>query len=107
MQPCLRRLLPRDSQGLAGGGTMENTWTMEEAKNDFTAIAEAVYAGKPQYVTNHSHPDLVITTKSRVERTEQEEDNKRFVEFLLSIPKEEAFIEENEERNIPLRDIEF
>lgn len=88
---------------------MENTWTLEEAKTDFAAIADAVYAGKPQYVTNHSHPDLVIITKSKFElmKNQDAEENKKFVEFLMSIPKGESFIDETEERNIPLRDIEF
>lgn len=72
---------------------MENCWTMEEAKNDFTAVAEAVYAGQPQYVINHSHPDLVIITKSRYEQLEGEKkkENKRFVEFLMSGPKGDIF----------------
>lgn len=67
---------------------MENTWTMDDAKTDFTAIADAVYAGQPQYITNHSHPDLVITTKNRFEQTKnnEKEEDMAFVDFLLSAP---------------------
>ena len=51
------------------------------------------YTGKPQYVTNHSHPDLVITAKSRNEKREGEEkeENKRFIEFLMSCPRVDIF----------------
>ena len=85
---------------------MENSWTIEEANRDFTAIAEAVYAGEPQNVTNHTHPDLVIITKSRYDELEGEEkeENKRFIDLLMSIPKGEPFMGETEERNIPLRE---
>ena len=88
---------------------MENTWTLEEAKKNFDAIARAAFTGEPQYIKTASRQDLVLTARGTDENTEQfrQEENRRFVEFLLSIPKGPSFLDKEDKREITTRDIEF
>jgi prevent-host-death family protein len=39
---------------------MKNTWQLQEAKNQFSAVAEQAVEGKPQIVTKHGRPFVVI-----------------------------------------------
>lgn len=88
---------------------MANTWTIEDAKNDFGLVAEAAYAGEPQYVTNHSHPELVIITKKRYDQLdgENKEENRKFIQYLMSGPKGDIFPDGYEPTELTLRDVEF
>lgn len=88
---------------------MENIWTVEDVRNDFAAIAQAAYAGEPQYVTNHSQPDLVILTKSSFDQIKQQErgENRQFVEFLISGPKGDIFPEGYTPSDLCSREVDF
>lgn len=88
---------------------MSDVWTMEDVSKDFNAIAEAAYTGQPQYVTNGDNEDLVIIPKGKFEllETKKQAENKDFVEFLLSIPQGEPFIDEEGRQELKLRDVEF
>lgn len=39
---------------------MKNTWQLQEAKSRFSAVAEQAVEGRPQIVTKHGQPFVVI-----------------------------------------------
>jgi prevent-host-death family protein len=39
---------------------VKNTWQMQQAKSQFCAVAEHAVGGKPQVVTKHGRPFVVI-----------------------------------------------
>lgn len=39
---------------------MKNTWQLQEAKNAFSAVAERAARDRPQIVTKHGRPHVVI-----------------------------------------------
>lgn len=88
---------------------MADTWTMEDMRADFAAIADAAYSGKPQFVTNGSSPALVIMTARQFEemKKNEEAENKRFVEFLMSGPKGDIFPDGYKPTEIIPREVEF
>lgn len=75
---------------------MSDTWTMEEAKNDFTAIAEAAYAGQPQFIQQNGQDEVVLISAQKWEEKDKSQSDmlgrqadapkKDFIEFLLSAP---------------------
>lgn len=88
---------------------MENTWTMEEATHDFAAVAKAAYSGQIQHIKSATHPDLLISVEKVVEKTPEAEveENRRFVEFLMSGPKGDIFPGGYVPTEIVPRDVEF
>ena len=64
-------------------------WSLQDAKNRFSAVVDAALAGEPQKVTRRGKPAVVVIAVEEYERLrEREPDNiPTFVEHLLSIPK--------------------
>lgn len=88
---------------------MSDTWTIEEAKNDFGAIAEAAYTGSPQYVTDPVRKSLVLITSEQFEimMTLTEIKNREFSDFLVSGPKGDIFPKRYPQAEIIPREIDF
>lgn len=88
---------------------MADTWTLEEAKKDFTAIAEAAYSGSPQFVTNPVRKDLVLLTSEQFDamRKLAEIRNAEFSDFLVSGPKGDIFPDGYIPANVIPREIDF
>ena len=73
-------------------------WTLQDAKNRFSAVVNAALAGEPQRVTRRGQPAVVVVAVEEYERLRQAEkadapalaeqtDGPTFVDILLAIPK--------------------
>jgi len=83
-------------------------WSLQEAKNRFSAVVEAASKGTPQTVTKRGKPAVVILSVAEYARLKQHKARPRrsFVEHLLAFPQGgEEF--EFERLELEPRDIEF
>lgn len=66
-------------------------WTVQDAKNRFSAVVDAALKGVPQEVTRRGVPAVVILSASEYQRLRRAARSERgsFVEHLLSYPGEE------------------
>ena len=71
---------------LAGGVMSE--WTLQDAKNRFSAVVNAALAGKPQTVTRRGTPAVVVVAVEDYRRLCKAEKDSAptFVEHLLAFP---------------------
>ena len=81
-------------------------WSLQDAKNSFSAVVAAASKGMPQTVTKRGKPAVVILSVAEYERLKQGDTRPRrsFVEHLLSMPKDDRTFERLE---IEPRDVEF
>ena len=84
------------------------SWSLQDAKNRFSAVVNAALAGEPQTVTRRGVPAVVVLAVDDYERLCQAEkaDAPTFIEHLLDIPKdgpEDLF----ERVPLKLRDVEW
>lgn len=63
-------------------------WSVQDAKNSFSAVVEAASKGQPQTVTKRGKPAVVVLSIADYEKLTQKDAQKRpsFVEHLLSFP---------------------
>lgn len=63
-------------------------WTLQDAKNRFSAVVEAALAGRPQEVTRRGRPAVVVLAVEEYERLVQVAAGRResFAEHLLHFP---------------------
>ena len=63
-------------------------WTLQDAKNRFSAVVEAALAGRPQEVTRRGRPAVVVLAVEEYERLVQVAGGRResFAEHLLHFP---------------------
>ena len=64
------------------------TWSLQDAKNHFSAVVDAARAGQPQRVTRRSKPAVVVLRVEDYERLRrlQRANAPTFVDLLLAIP---------------------
>lgn len=86
---------------MARGGT----WSVQDAKNRFSEIVDAARR-KPQTVTKHGKPAVVIVAADEYERLRKLKQLKApsFPEMLLAMPQGDVEFERSDAR---LRDVEF
>jgi len=74
---------------------MGRLWSLQNAKNSFSAVVEAALKGIPQTVTNRGKPAVVILSVAEYDRLSRRHapETPSFVEHLLSIPQDEADVE--------------
>lgn len=67
-------------------------WTLQDAKNRFSAVVAAALAGQPQQVTRRGRPAVVVLSAEEYHRLVGEAASHResFAEHLLQFPGEEA-----------------
>jgi len=84
----------------------ESRWSLQDAKNCFSAVVEAARHGRPQTVTKRGKPAVVVLSVEEYERLHQRHDVKTpsFVDHLLSMPQGDA---DFERQPVALRDVEF
>ena len=87
-------------------------WSLQDAKNRFSAVVNAALAGEPQRVTRRGQPAVVVIAVEEYERLcKGEPDNiPTFVEHLLAIPQatdDDTFELPPRTRNFHLREIDF
>ncbi len=66
------------------------TWSLQDAKNRFSAVVEAAMAGRPQLVTRRGKPATVVLGVEEYERLRQLEclHQPSLVELLLALPQD-------------------
>ena len=64
-------------------------WSLQDAKNRFSAVVDAALAGEPQRVTRRGQPAVIVIAVEEYERLRKREPETTptFVEHLLAIPK--------------------
>jgi len=70
------------------------SWSLQDAKNRFSAVVEAARRGKPQLVTKRGAPAVVVLAAEEYLRLKalDEQQAPSFVDHLLAIPQDdEAF----------------
>ncbi len=63
-------------------------WSLQDAKNRFSAVVEAALAGAPQQVTRRGKPAVVVLSTSEYERLRRMEKAAApgLADFLLAMP---------------------
>jgi antitoxin Phd len=81
----------------------ERTWTLQDAKNRFSAVVEAARRGQPQLVTRRRQPAVVVLSFEEYARLQELEAQSApsFVDHLLAMPSDD---EPFERLNLELRD---
>ena len=95
---------------------MPDTWTMEEAQNNFAAIAQAAYAGQPQFIRHNGQNKVVLISAQKWAESEKTQSDtighqadvpkKDFIDFLLSAPQGDWEFEPEKDA-LKLRDVDF
>ena len=90
-----------------GFGRGQTTWSLQDAKNKFSAVVEAARRDGPQTVTKRGEPAVVVVAAEEYERLKMLDQEKKpsFAEFLLNYPKFDGEFERM--GDITFRDIEF
>ena len=81
-------------------------WSLQDAKNRFSAVVDAAVGGDPQRVTRRGRPAVVVVAVEEYERLRHLEKAKAptFAELLLSIPQDGG---EFERIRLPTRPVDF
>jgi prevent-host-death family protein len=63
-------------------------WTLQDAKNRFSAVVEAALAGRPQEVTRRGRPAVVVVAAEEYRRlvAEAAEHRESFADHLMQFP---------------------
>lgn len=70
---------------------MSNTkWSLQDAKNKFSAVVDAAKAGKPQIVTRRGKPTVAVVSMEVFEKLQQWEARQlpAFMDHLLNMPRD-------------------
>ena len=80
-------------------------WTLQDAKNRFSAVVDAALAGVPQEVTRRGKPAVVVLSAKEYHRLIKDavEHRERFTEHLLAFPSEDDV----ERPDVVSRDVGF
>jgi antitoxin Phd len=67
-------------------------WTLQDAKNRFSAVVDAALAGRPQEVTRRGQPAVVVLSTEDYRRLLRDAGKMRgsFAEHLLAFPGDEV-----------------
>jgi antitoxin Phd len=81
-------------------------WTLQDAKNRFSAVVEAALAGQPQEVSRRGKPAVVVISAKEFARLNAAAAKERgsFLEHLMAFP---GGLDENDRPRAVPRDIEF
>ena len=82
-------------------------WTLQDAKNRFSAVVEAALAGQPQEVSRRGKPAVVVLSADDYRRMidDARQQRESFVTHLLAFPGVNA--EEIERARSRPRDVQF
>jgi len=67
-------------------------WSLQDAKNKFSAVVDAACQGTPQLVTRRGTPAVVVISAEKYEEMVRQErlNAPDFARFLLSMPSDES-----------------
>ena len=70
-------------------------WSLQDAKNSFSAVVAAASKGTPQTVTKRGKPAVVVLSVSEYERLKRLRAplDRSFVDHLLAMPKDDGDFE--------------
>jgi antitoxin Phd len=70
-------------------------WSLQDAKNSFSAVVAAAIKGEPQTVTKRGKPTVVILSVAEYQRLSRRgsAETPNFVEHLLRMPQHDASLE--------------
>jgi len=73
----------------------EPSWSLEDAKNSFSAVVEAAVKGTPQTVTKRGKPAVVVLSVAEYERLSRHHapETPSFVDHLLAMPQDDGSFE--------------
>ena len=82
------------------------TWSLQDAKNRFSAVVREALKGEAQYVTRRGKPAVVVVATEEFDqlRGARAAGSPSFVELLLSIPQGDV---EFERLKLEPRDVDF
>jgi antitoxin Phd len=82
------------------------SWSLQDAKNRFSAVVDAALAGEPQLVTRHGKRAVVVLAAEEFERLSRLDRAQAptFAELLLAIPQDDG---EFERATVRPRDVEL
>jgi antitoxin Phd len=74
---------------------MQASWTLQDAKNRFSALVEAARRGEPQLVTKRGAPAVVVVAAEEFARlrTCEQAAQPSFVDHLLAMPRDDESFE--------------
>ncbi|WPL18336.1 prevent-host-death family protein [Thiorhodovibrio winogradskyi] len=83
-----------------------STWSLQDAKNRFSAVIDAALLGQPQWVTRRGKPVSVILSVEAYERLRQSEQATAtsFSALLLQLPQDDQAFER---LSVQQRDVEL
>ena len=98
----------RRAAALAAPKRASAVWSIQDGKDGFSALVDAARE-KPQTVTKHGKPTVVVVAVEEFERKfgSETRPKKNFVEHLLSIPQSDDDDFEFERLPFVMRDVEF
>ena len=81
-------------------------WSLQDAKNRFSAVVDAALKGEPQRVTRRGKPAVIVVAVKEYERLRHLEKARAptFADLLLSIPQDGG---EFERLRLPSRPVDF
>jgi len=83
-----------------------HSWSLQGAKNSFSAVVAAALKGIPQTVTKHGKPAVVVLSVDEYRRLSQREAaaTPNFVDHLLDMPQDDGSFEHSraKPRNVDL-----
>lgn len=84
-------------------------WTLQDAKNRFSAVVDAALSGTPQQVTRRGKPAVVVVSAAAYLELVAQAKQVRgsFVDHLLTFPTEVGDAEGEEHRRIAPREVLF
>ena len=91
----------------------ETTWTLQDAKNQFSRVVAAAERGRPQFVSKRGRSAVVVLSVEEYDRLQEKYRLAKpsFVEHILSAPKRPPEIPDDEELfprlDLEPRDVEF
>ena len=80
---------------------MKNTWQLQEAKSGFCAVAERAARGRPQLVTKHGRPFVMISSLEDWRSAEPR--RKTLLAALRACPSDLAELDLTRSRELPRR----
>ena len=85
---------------------MQSQWTLQDAKNKFSAVVNAACNGNPQVVTKRGVPSVVVVAADAYEMllAHAKSSSPHFADFLLAMP---TASEDNQRFEIELREVDF
>ena len=84
----------------------EPSWSLQDAKNSFSAVVDAALHGRPQTVTKRGKPAVMVLSVQDYEQLTYRRDagSQSFADHLLAMPQSDEIFDR---QSVTLREVEF